>query len=166
MSCRMSVYQEAELNQELSDTTIKNGLLRKYWWQISAMIIIWNTLRNLGDILMVQLDSPQPQQHQYFQYTDQWSKLCKQLISSLKHFWQPLLKKIDELWYLQIFTRTGRTEAFCIMPWYVNSFHICINTSNEMQLSWLLFQELNSTCFGRSPCPSSGVTLLQMQPLV
>lgn len=83
----MSVYQEAELNQEHSDTTIKNELLWKYWRQIPGMIIIWNTLRNLGDILMVQLDSPQPQQQEYIQYNDQWSKMCKQLISSLKCFW-------------------------------------------------------------------------------
>jgi hypothetical protein len=36
----------------------------------------------------------------------------------------------------------------------------------DATVSWFLFQELNSTCFGRSPRPSSGVTLLQMQALV
>lgn len=86
----MSVYQEAELNQEHSDTSIKNGLLRKYWLQSSGMIIIWNTPWNLGVILMVQQDSPQQQEQQH---NDQWSEVCKQLISRFKLFWQPLLKK-------------------------------------------------------------------------
>jgi hypothetical protein len=88
MSCRMSVYQKAELNQEHSDTPIKNGLLRKYWLQSSGMIIIWNTLWNLGVILMVKQDSPQQQKQQYI---DQWSKMCKQLISRFKFFQQLLL---------------------------------------------------------------------------
>jgi hypothetical protein len=68
-----------------------------------------------------------------------------------------------------------RSPPKCVCVWSRNFFRFMvpcivvqythINISNEMQL-YLGFYFKNSTCFGRSPCPSSGVTLLHRQPLV
>jgi hypothetical protein len=96
MSCRMSVYQEAELNQEHTDTSSKNGLLRKYWLQSSWMFIIWNTLWNLGVILIVQQNSPQQQKQQYI---DQWSDIVQTVNLQAQTILTAFAKKNHELWY-------------------------------------------------------------------
>jgi hypothetical protein len=54
-----------------------------------------------------------------------------------------------------------RFQKYILFPRLLSS----INISYEMQL-FLGFYFKNSTCFGRLPFPSSGVTLLHRQPLV
>jgi hypothetical protein len=51
------------------------------------------------------------------------------------------------------------------MKMMIKQIVVCINISNEMHLYLGLYFK-NSTCFGRSPCPSLGVTLLHRQRLV
>jgi hypothetical protein len=60
-------------------------------------------------------------------------------------------------------------ESFFWVYGSVHRISTCINISKEMQLYLGFYFKnsiKNSTYFGRSPCPSSGVTLLHRQPLV
>jgi hypothetical protein len=70
---------------------------------------------------MVQQDSPQQQTERY---TDQWSKMCKQLISRIKLFWQPFLKKLMNYGTLDIYEnkknrRTLHNASMCKLLLYL-----------------------------------------------
>jgi len=60
------------------------------------MIIILNTLWNLGVILMIQEDSPHQQKQQY---TDQWTEIVQTVNLQAQTFLAAFAKKINELWY-------------------------------------------------------------------